>query len=184
MDYQMGHKVNVFRQLWLFLGLGLCLLAGSSGQAAELIAKKDAVKVHSEKSTKSPVVATLKKGEVVSTIKRAGMLWKVVTASGSEGYVKVFDVKIKASDNDGLVDAMRDAARSDGGDMDTVKSNRSRSAVMGVRGLDESSKTSFAGNVKPNFQLVDRMEGYRVSGAAIASLEERILKESELRAQK
>ena len=184
MNYQIRHKINISRQLWLCCGLAICMLSGSSGYAAELVAKKDEVKVHSEKSTKSPVVATLKKGEVVSTIKRAGMLWKVETENGSEGFVKVFDVSIKASDDNGLVDAMRDAARSDGDDMDSVKSNRSRSAVMGVRGLDESSKTSFAGNVKPNFELVDRMEGYRVEGAAIASLEERLLKESSLRAQK
>lgn len=187
MDKRIQQTTKIFRSSCIQVGLVLGMLAAAPLHAAELVAKKNAVQVHSEKSTKSPVVATLKKGDVVQTIKRAGMLWKIKTESGSEGYVKVFDVKIKANDGDGngLADAMRDAARSDSGDsMDSVKSNRSRSAVMGVRGLDESSKTSFAGNVKPNFALVDRMEGYRVSGADIASLEERILKESELRSQK
>jgi ssDNA-binding replication factor A large subunit len=53
---------------------------------------------------------------------------------------------------------------------DDIGNQRTRSAVMGVRGLDESGDTAFAGNVRPNMRLVYMMEDLKVDNKKVEAL--------------
>jgi hypothetical protein len=55
---------------------------------------------------------------------------------------------------------------------------------MGVRGLDESGETSFAGNVKPNLRQVYVMEDRIVEQKSLDDLAGLVAKEMEARAEK
>lgn len=150
-----------------------------AGQAVE--AKKNGTKVFSEASKKSSVLKTLKKGEQLDTLERKGMYWKV-SLSGKEAFVSVFNVK-KITSNSAISEALKDAVKQgreegDGANM------RARSAVMGVRGLDESESSAFAGNVKPNLRMVYAMEDLLVTSDEIQSLESSVFAESERNAAK
>lgn len=136
--------------------LGCVSLTSGPLFAGAVAAKKNGVKVLKEPGKDAETIMTLKKDESVESSERKGMFWKVKTAKG-EGYVAFLDVTRKAEDDGSLSKAIRAAAR-DSRDMDDVKSGRARSAVMGVRGLDESGETSYAGSVKPNLRLVYNME--------------------------
>ena len=128
--------------------------------ARDLMAKKDGVQVFSEPQKGSTVLTTLKKDESLSENGRKGMYWKVDLKDGKTGYVSVMKVKFKTKDSDtALSSALRDAVRQ-GRSSDDASNIRNRSAVMGVRGLDESNEAAFAGNAKPNPRLIFQMENF------------------------
>lgn len=148
--------------------------------ATTLAAKKNGVKVLSEPSKKASAVTTLKKSQTVEGVSRKGMYWKVKTSDGKEGYVAFLHVKRQAEDTGGLGEAIRAAAH-ESRDMDGVKGARSRSAVMGVRGLDESGTTASAGNSRPNMRMVYAMEDRSVSERKLKRLSRMIEGEIEMR---
>ena len=86
---------------------------------------------------------------------RKGMYWKVKVGK-EQGFVSVLTMKRMASKKN-LSDVIRKAAR-DSREKGENASIRSRSAVMGVRGLDASDQVAAAGNVKPDLRAVYRME--------------------------
>ncbi len=136
----------------------LVLFMGSvSYSAALLSAKSDAVKVLAQPSKTAPVLIKLAKGDVLESLERKGLFWKVKTDTGTIGYVAFSDVSRQAEDASSLAQAIRNAAL-ESRDMDKVKSARARSSVMGIRGLDESEETASAGSVRPNLRLVYDME--------------------------
>ena len=164
----------------------LCLLAlafAPAAMAAGVVAKKDGVKVLGEPKKGATVLMTLNKDQPVESIERQGMYWKVKTSSGAEGYVSVLKVKKQADAGGGLSQAIQAVAH-EGRDSDDVENTRARSAVMGVRGLDESDETSFAGNAKPNMRLVYAMEDRRVTTKRLNALEAAINAEVEAVARK
>jgi len=146
-------------------------------QGAELVAKKNGVKVSDQPKKDAAIVLTLNQGDAVESIERQGMFWKVKTSAGKTGYVSFLEVNRKAGESSGsLSSAIREAAR-DSRDMDNVKGARSRTAVMGVRGLDESKETAFAGNVKPNLRMVYAMEDRLVSQSDVDKIGELVQRE-------
>ena len=157
----------------LFLVGGMAPLAF----AGKVEVKRKTVKVYEKASKSSSVVETLKKGVVLETKERKGMYWEVVLSSGKSGFVSVMGVKRKAVTKDSNISsALRAVAQK--GRRDGDSSNiRTRSAVMGVRGLDESSETAFAGNVKPNLRMVYSMENIHVGKKKVRELERLIEKE-------
>ena len=167
------------RNLLLKLGvvLGLCLVP-MTAYSASLVAKRAKVKVKSKPKGGS-VVTVLKKGEEVESLGRKGMYWKVKVAGGKIGYVSVTKVKRQAGGSKGLAKAIRAAAKDGRDKSDEVVSARSRSAVMGVRGLDESDETAFAGNVKPNLRMVYKMEDRATSFKKIDKLGDMVMGEVE-----
>lgn len=176
------NKNNYFRilvglQAWLWASL----LWGASVEA-----KKDGVEVLETADKGSKVLMTLKKGDAVESSERKGMFWQVKTPDGKSGFVSILGVTRKAdSQNTSLSKAIRQASQ-DGRDekADEVSAARSRSAVMGVRGLDESGETSFAGNVKPNYRMVFTMEDRMVSDKSLSSFGSEVMKEVEYLAEK
>lgn len=167
----------------LLVGTFVFVLSSPSW-ALKVSAKKDGVKVHAEASKKSSVVATLSKGESIDAIERKGLYWQVKTSAGEEGYVSVLRVKRQSGGESGIAQAIRAASEDGRANGDEVENTRSRSAVMGVRGLDESQETQYAGNTKPNLRLVYQMEDRRVSTKKISELERLIQKELVLLTEK
>jgi uncharacterized protein YgiM (DUF1202 family) len=162
--------------------VGLAALTVTEGLAfgASVAAKKDGVEVLSEAAKGASVLATLKKGDTVDAVERKGMYWQVKTSAGATGFVSVMNVAHKTSEEDkSLSKAIRDAAKDGRGDDDSVVATRTRSAVMGVRGLDESADTSAVGNVKPNLRMVYGMEDRVVNPKSLEDLGNKVTAEIE-----
>jgi hypothetical protein len=156
------------------------LLALSSGLwAAPVAAKKDGVPITAEAKKDAAVLMELKKGEVLEAGDREGMFWKVKTKDGKAGYVSVMLVQRQAGEDSNLASALRDEALKARQNNDGSDSTRARSAVMGVRGLDESKDTAMAGNIRPDLRAVYRMEDRVVASNRVDRLENLILKEIE-----
>ena len=166
--------------------LGVCLFfAGAAAAlAGSVSAKKDGVKVTAEASKGSTVIQTLNKGDVLETSERVGMYWMVKTSSGKSGFVSVLKVKRAASKGGGISNVIRQVSQEGRENGEDVENARARSAVMGVRGLDESSETQYAGNTKPNLRLVYKMEDRMVSNKSLSRLERQVMRELELLAKK
>lgn len=162
----------------------LLFLAAPVALGAQVTAKKDGVEVLAEASTGARVVSTLKKGDVLESMERKGMFWQVKTKSGKTGYVSILVVNRDASAGSGGLSKALQAAAQEGREGNDVTNARSRSAVMGVRGLDESSETEFAGNVRPNMRRVYAMEDRKVNTEGLQSLQTSLLSEIEARAAK
>jgi len=154
------------------------LLISSRLFAGELEAKKDGVDVYSD-SQKSSILGSLKKGEKVPFLERKGMYW-AVTFHGKTGFVSVMAVQNSSSGagSSAVTNAIKDAVKQ-GRETEDAGNNRARSTVMGVRGLDDTSESAFAGNVKPNLRMVYSMEDLVISSMDVKSLESEVLKEVE-----
>ena len=148
--------------------------------AAPVSAKKDGVQVTAEPKKDAQLLLELKKGEALDASDREGMYWKVKTKDGKVGYVSVMAVQRQAGDDAGIQGALREAAlaarKSGDGDGD---STRARSAVMGVRGLDESSETAAVGTIRPDLRAVYRMEDRVVVAKRVDKIENLVAKEIE-----
>lgn len=153
-------------------------LSGAAFGAAAIEAKKDGVEVFESADKSASVLTKMKKGESLVASERKGMYWQVKTADGKVGFVSVLNVKHKV-EGGGLGEAIRGAVKEgrSAGDSD---SSRARSAVMGVRGLDDND-SAYAGTVKPNLRAVYAMEDYSVPKAKLEKHGESILKEIEHR---
>ena len=154
------------------------LLAGVMSEALlanQVEAKKDGVTVVGTPDKSGAVVATLKAGETLDAGERKGMYWEVKTADGKSGFVSVMAVKLKPSSGN-LGSAIRDAVMSGRNTSDAANA-RARSAVMGVRGLDESGETAFAGSVKPDLRAVYSMEDFEVPAKRVERLGEEVFEE-------
>lgn len=141
------------------MGLSISAFAGT------IEAKKDGVEVYAAADKASAVLSKLKKGEAIASGERSGMYWQVKLADGKKGFVSVLAVKIKADSNDGLSGALRDAVKA-GRTTNEQNGTRARSAVMGVRGLDDNN-TAMAGSVRPNLRAVYAMEDYSIPQAKL-----------------
>lgn len=161
------------------LVLSLSLLLTSSLAAAPVAAKKDGVQVTAEAKKDAAVITQLKKGETLEAQDREGMFWKVQTKDGKKGYVSVMNVQRQSGDDAGLANALREEALKARQDSDGSNATRARSAVMGVRGLDESKDTATAGNIRPDLRAVYRMEDREVVAQRIDQLGDLINKEIE-----
>jgi hypothetical protein len=137
-------------------GIAPGLLVAGLAVGGTLEAKKDDVEVYTAADKGSAVITKLKKGAEITSGERSGMYWQVKLPDGKAGYVSVMVVKIKADSGSGLNDALRDAVKA-GRETAEQSGARSRSAVMGVRGLDDNN-TAMAGSVRPNLRAVYGME--------------------------
>ncbi len=147
----------------LLASAGLAVLvAGPVFAAGSVIAKKDNVPVLAAPSAGAKVIKTLKKDEDIPANERKGMFWEVKVGAQT-GYVSMMAVNRKADGPASSLSKAIRAAAQEGRDTEASASARSRSAVMGVRGLSESDKTANAGNVPPNLRLVYQMEDRQVS---------------------
>ncbi len=152
------------------------LILSESVFGREVVAKADGVQVY-EQTDKAKVLQTLKKGDAVDAVERKGMFWQV-TDKDIKGYVMVTQVQSRGSeDKSAISSALREAVQQ-GRKEDDSASVRSRSAVMGVRGLD-SSDAEFAGNVKPNLRMVYAMENLNANKAQVKALGNDVQKELE-----
>lgn len=154
--------VNDFLECWgvLFAVAAMSLTFSIPVFAGTVEAKKDGVEIFSTADKGASVVATLKKGETASAGDRSGMYFKVTLPGGKSGFVSVLNVKIKTEAGGGLNDAIRNAVK-EGRNAAEDSGARGRSAVMGVRGLDDNN-TAMAGSVKPNLRAVYEMEDFSI----------------------
>ncbi|NRA45057.1 MAG: hypothetical protein HRU09_08905 [Oligoflexales bacterium] len=134
------------------IGLGALLFAISASftdlHARQLVPKKAGVKVYESASRKATVLRELSKSDSIEELGRSGMFWKVKLKDGNQGFVSVMKVKRKPSKKSGEFSTALRKAIQQGRAPDDASNIRNRSAVMGVRGLDESDETAFAGNVR------------------------------------
>lgn len=175
----MNKQGNFARLVFGIAAIGLLFIFSTISYGAYLEVKRKSAKVFASPKKGAEVIVTLKKGSKLTSIERKGMFWKVKTSAGKEGYVSVMYVKRKAGSKDkSIANAIRSVAR-DSRDMDDVKGARARTAVMGVRGLDESSETSYAGSTRPNMRMVYMMEDLKISQKKIDRLGDLVAKEIE-----
>lgn len=157
---------------------GVLTVTASIAHGAQVEAKKDGVQVFADAQNKSAVMATMKKGDQLEAKERKGMYWEVKLPGGKAGFVSVIAVQHKPGEgSSGLNNAIRNAVTNSRPSTDGTAATRQRSAVMGVRGLDESGSTAFAGNVKPNLRSVFAMEDRVVSANEIESLGNLVMNE-------
>jgi hypothetical protein len=161
----------------------LTLLPAATIFAGTLEAQKDGVEVYTAGDKKSAVITKLKKGDIISSSERKGMFWQVKTKDGKAGFVSVLAVRAKADGNANLNDAIREAVKQGRGAA-AADSGRSRSSVMGVRGLDDTSDTGMAGTLKPNMIAVYAMEDLDIPASAVDQQAELVVKEVESRMAK
>jgi hypothetical protein len=144
---------------------------------------KKEVKVLAEANKSAAQIASLKDGEEAEALERSGMFWKV-KLKGKTGFVSILDVtRSGEGTNSSFAKAIRNAAQESRG-QDENSGVRARSAVMGVRGLDESDKVGNAGSVQPNTQMVYSMEDLKISQKEIDRVGEMVFDEVETRAEK
>ena len=140
--------------------------------------QKDGAEVYAAADKASAVVVKLKKGDTLSSQERSGMYWQVKTTDGKSGFVSVLAVKVKPEDKAGLNDAMREAVKN-GRSQSAADGGRTRSAVMGVRGLDDTSDTGLAASLRPNLHAVYAMEDYDTPKGRIDAQADVVTKEIE-----
>ena len=138
----------------------LMVFVAVQAHAGIVEAKKDQVEVFSDAKKDSQVLLKLKKGEMLSAKDRSGMYWSVKTKDGKSGFVSVLAVNFK-SEGENLGESLR-AAVKQGRSSGPVEAHRSRSSVMGVRGLDVND-TADAGFARPNLKAVYEMEDHVTS---------------------
>lgn len=139
--------------------------------------------VYASGDKKSAVIAKLSKGDTVTSSERSGMYWQVKTKDGKAGFVSVLAVRAKADGSANLNDAIREAVK-EGRGAAAADSGRSRSSVMGVRGLDDTSDTGMAATLKPNMMAVYAMEDLEMPKAAVDQQAEIVSSEVETRMSK
>jgi hypothetical protein len=161
---------NIVKVMAVFAGL-----SAYQAQAASVEAKKDGVKVFDAPSTSGKEIATLNKGESAESEDRQGMYWSV-KVGGKAGFVSVMQVNRKQGEPSSLSNAIKSAVKQ-GRAADDPATARGRSAVMGVRGLDDSDETAFAGNVKPNLRMVFQMEDLQLGPKRVEALGELVFAE-------
>lgn len=154
----------------------LAFWAASQAHSAEVEPKSGDVPVYADATNKSGTVATLRMGERLQLVERKGMFWQVKTTDGKVGFVSVLQVKHKPDASSGLAEAIKSAVK-DGRSGDEVTAARTRSAVMGVRGLREDDSAGKAGDVRPNLRAVYDMEDKIVSEKKISELGEKVFQE-------
>lgn len=179
----MNKKIKTFGALTT---LGLVIIFSfvfcSQAFAGSLEAKKDDVKIYSTAAKTGDVIVSLKKGAALEGKERKGMYWEV-TYQGKSGFVSIMDVTAKTEGSANLASALRSAVK-ESRDDDEIKNARSRSAVMGVRGLAADDENKNAGNVKPNLRMVYAMEDFAVSPQKINELKQKVDQEIEFRMKK
>lgn len=161
----------------IVISAACCFSSSIWANSFVLEAKKNNVKVLSKPQKTSPELKVLKKGESIpaKSNSRKGMYW-VADLDGKDGYISIMQVSRKKSGDSGFSDAIRKAVQKSRAEGDAA-SPRTRSAVMGVRGLAASSDVDFAGNTKPNLRLVYNMESYIIPQNELDSLGDRVLEE-------
>lgn len=164
----------------MFIVLFMLGGTGTNALGATVEAKTDGVQVVDAPSAAGKVIAALKAGDRLESKDRKGMFWEVVTKDGKPGFVSFLKVQRQEGGDSGLAKAIRDAAQ-DNRPADTTTASRARSAVMGVRGLDESDEVAAAGSVRPNLRLVYGMEDNATDRKKIAMLGEEVMQEVEAR---
>jgi hypothetical protein len=176
--------MNIFRKMQYTAVAGFVWVASASdlvaGGAQLLTPKQGGASVLAEPNQSAKVLKELKDGESVESGDRKGMYWEVKLADGTKGFVSVVKVKRAAggSDSGSISDALRSKVK-EGRQEDDVANARTRSTVMGVRGLDESGDTAFAGNARPNMRMVYQMEDRQVDPKAIEKLGNQVSTELE-----
>jgi len=168
-----------FPQVKISFALAVLWLLPTLMQAAPVAAKRDGVAVTAEAKKDSAVIMELKKGDVLEAGDREGMFWKVITKDGKKGFISVMAVQRQGGEDSGLASALRDEDLKARQTNDGSDSTRARSAVMGVRGLDESKDTAMAGNIRPDLRAVYRMEDRTVLANRLDRLENLVTKEIE-----
>ena len=157
------------------------LMSGQLVLAATVESQKDGVEVYSSPDKSSSVMQKLKKGDRLSAGERKGMYWQVKTSSGKDGFVNMLVVKVKPDENPGLADAMREAAKK-GRSQSAADGGRTRSAVMGVRGLDDTGEVGVAANLRPNFHAVYRLEDFELPKDEVSRRGDQVMLEVEKKA--
>lgn len=158
--------------------LTVSLFVPSAAVAALVEAQKDNVEVYATADKSAAVITKLKKGDQITSGERSGMYWQVKTADGKAGFVSILAVKVKPGDKAGLNEAMRDAVQA-GRSQAAADGGRTRSAVMGVRGLDDTTETGMAASVRPNLHAVYAMEDFDLPRARVDAQSDLVLKEIE-----
>ncbi len=149
--------------------LALLLLAVPGlSQAETMYAKKNGVKVTSEKSPKSQVVGNLNTGDQVEIVKKDGRQYQVKLPNGKSGWV----FKFKLSDT-------KPAGKSGGSSLSgltgktTIAARESRSGGS-IRGLKETTEQYAQGkNIDPSHRRsVDAMVAFGVSDSELAQFQQ------------
>ena len=150
--------------------------------ATPITPKSGEVDILASAARGADVIGKLAEGEVIEASERRGMFWQV-SFQGKEGFISVMAVQRQASQSSSLQRAISEAA-AESRDSDDVTNARSRSAVMGVRGLSDSGSVAEAGNVQPDVRRVFAMEDRQVNPEDVERLGELVFREVEHRVRR
>ena len=158
--------------------LYICGLLAFSGLSTSIFAvvveAKKETEIYASADKSATVLHKLKIGDALEAKERKGMYWQVQMKDGKTGFVSILAVKHKA-ESGSLENALKKASQ-DGKKDSGQEASRSRSAVMGVRGLDDSD-VAMAGSVKPNLKAVYGMEAQDVSNKEVEEFGEEVVRE-------
>ena len=147
-----------------------------------LVTKTNDTELYAEPNKSSKLIKKLPQGASLEASVRKGMFWEA-TEGGQKVYVSIMKVKPEASGSDSNVsNALQKAVQSERQENDSANM-RSRSTVMGVRGLDDTSDTAYAGTVRPNLRAVYNMENYVTPADKVNELETKVMSEVEARSE-
>ena len=155
--------------LWILVTIGL-FVAFSAGMcfAETMYAKKDRVKVTTEKAPTSKVMATLSLGDSVEVLKKSGRQYQVKLSSGKTGWV--FKFKLSAKKPSGKGSGGSGLAGLTGKNIVVAKEAR---AGGSIRGLKETTET-YANKKQINpahRRAVDKMEELVISDEELAQFQ-------------
>ncbi len=164
---------------WIF-----CLYAPVGWGQAVVRAKQDHVKIYEKASKTAVITGELQRGNTLPAHNRTGMFWEVESTSSKIAYVSVLSVQYESDgkSSEGLSSALHNAIQKTR-EEDESAQVRARTSVMGVRGLDESKDSEFAGNVRPNLRMVYEMEDRIVAPASLSKLAQDVTTEVERRVE-
>jgi hypothetical protein len=159
-----------------FLRLGVLVWISFILVGAQVRVKKSEAVILEEPKKESKTLKTVPEGTLLNLdgSARHGMYWKV-----TGGYVNVLDVR-KEESAAREEDSLAAAIQKDHETKSKENSVRSRSAVMGVRGLDDEGDLSKVGSLAPKLDKVDAMEAHRGNAMKdVGGMEEKVFSEIE-----
>lgn len=163
-----------FAQVYKIVVFVGAALSAHVALAFDLSPKKAGVSLRAQPAADAAVVKVLQGNERLKVTSKSGLYW-AVTLGGEKGFVLSSEVQPARSQDDSNVRSGFQSAVQ--GNKDSPK--RTRSAVMGIRGLDDAEEISNKAGDRNNPNATQKMENRPISKDSVNRLEDAVTKENE-----
>lgn len=149
-------------------------VAAQAAFAFELTPKKAGVSLRAKPTVDGPVVKVLQGNERLKVTSKSGLYW-AVTLGADKGFVLSSEVQpLRSNEESNVRSGFKSAIQGNKGNQ-----KRTRSAVMGIRGLDDAEEISNKSGDRNNPNATQKMESRPISKDSLNRLEESVNKENE-----